>query len=185
MPLVSIRHRTTYRYRNPVAFGEHRMRMRPLEAFDQRLLAYELDLSPQPSQLRHLHDLTDAAVAVARFQARAAELTVESRALIDHRPDETTHPDAIETAIGGEPFAYDADEASALATSIRRRCADAGEVEAWTRRFLRPVGRTRLAAVLCDMTHHLRTGFTYEVRPVGPPQTPLVTLARRRGSCRD
>jgi hypothetical protein len=50
MPIVSIRHRTSYRYRNPVAFGEHRMMLRPQEGFDQRLLAYELDVSPQPSR---------------------------------------------------------------------------------------------------------------------------------------
>ena len=36
MPVVSILHRTTYRYRNPVAFGEHRVMHRPLESYDQR-----------------------------------------------------------------------------------------------------------------------------------------------------
>ena len=41
MPVVSIRHRTTYRYRNPVAFGEHRVMYRPLESFDQRVVEAE------------------------------------------------------------------------------------------------------------------------------------------------
>jgi transglutaminase-like putative cysteine protease len=183
MPLVSIRHRTAYRYRNPVGFGEHRMRLRPQEGFDQRLVSFELDVSPEPSLLRHLHDLSDAAVAVARFQARAAELTVESRAVIDHRPAEgLDHDDA---AIGGEAFAYEPEEAASLATSIQRRHADAGEVERWARGFLRPVGRTRLSALLSDMTRQFRSSFAYEVRPVGPPQTPLLTLERRKGSCRD
>ena len=42
MPIVSIRHLTTYRYRNPVAFGGHRMMLRPLASYDQRLLSADL-----------------------------------------------------------------------------------------------------------------------------------------------
>jgi hypothetical protein len=30
MPSLTIRHLTTYRYRQPVAFGEHRMMLRPV-----------------------------------------------------------------------------------------------------------------------------------------------------------
>jgi transglutaminase-like putative cysteine protease len=183
MPIVSIRHRTSYRYRNPVAFGEHRMMLRPQEGFDQRLLSYELEISPEPALLRHLHDVSDAGVAVARFEGRANALVVESRALIDHRPHAALEL-AGETTIDGA-FSYEPDAAAALEASIRPGCPDEGEVEAWARRFLRPVGRTRLSTVLSRMTHEVRASFTYQVREAGPPQTPSVTLARRKGSCRD
>jgi transglutaminase-like putative cysteine protease len=182
MTIVSIRHLTRYRYRNRVGFGEHRMMLRPLEAFDQRLIAYDLAISPGPSALHHLHDLTDATVAVARFDARADELRVESRAELEH----TVHGVldlASDDAIDAGGFAYDADEAAALEASVRPR--HPGEAQAWARRFLRPVGRTSLATLLSDMTHAVRGSFAYEVRPVGPPQTPGVTLERGRGSCRD
>lgn len=185
MPIVSIRHRTSYRYRNPVALGEHRMMLRPQESFDQRLLAYELDVSPQPALLRHLHDLTDAGVAVARFEARADALVVESRAILEHRPHAALDLEAADAAIDAGAFSYDAEELAPLATSIQAQHPDAGEVEAWARRFVRPVGRTRLSTVLCDMTHEVRASFAYEVREIGAPQTPQLTLARRRGSCRD
>ena len=36
MPILTVRHITTYRYRQPVAFGEHRMMLRPRESYDQR-----------------------------------------------------------------------------------------------------------------------------------------------------
>jgi transglutaminase-like putative cysteine protease len=182
MTIVSIRHLTRYRYRNRVGFGEHRMMLRPLEAFDQRLIAYDLAISPEPSSLHHLHDLTDATVAVARFDARADELRVESRIRLEH----TVHGAldlATDAAIDAGGYAYDADEAPALEASVRLR--HPGEAETWARRFLRPVGRTSLATLLSDMTHAVRGGFTYEIRPVGPPQTPTVTLERGRGSCRD
>ena len=32
MPIFVIKHVTTYRYRQPVAFGEHRMMLRPRES---------------------------------------------------------------------------------------------------------------------------------------------------------
>jgi transglutaminase-like putative cysteine protease len=185
MPIVSIRHRTTYRYRNRVAFGEHRMMLRPLEAFDQRLIAYQLDISPEPALLRHLHDVTDASVAVARFEARADTLVVESRAEVDHTPHAPLDLEAVEARLGAAPFAYHEEETPSLAGAIHRRYPDAGEVQAWARRFLRPVGPTRLSTWLSDVTHGLRGSFAYEVRPVGPPQTPAQTLAQGRGSCRD
>jgi transglutaminase-like putative cysteine protease len=184
MPIVSIRHRTSYRYRNPVAFGEHRMMLRPQEGFDQRLLTFELDVSPEPSLLRQLHDLTDAGVTVARFDVRADALVIESRATIDHRPHAVLDLEAADATIAPGGFSYHESEAPALAASMRHADGN-GEVEAWARRFLRPVGRSRLSTLLSTMTHAVRADFAYEVREAGPPQTPMVTLQRRRGSCRD
>src|SRR5580698_5442634 len=99
MPIVSIRHRTRYRYRNPVAFGEHRMMLRPAEGFDQRLLAFDLEVSPEPALLREVHDLTGAGVTVARFEARSCELAIESRARVDHRPGNPLDLAAADAAI--------------------------------------------------------------------------------------
>ena len=185
MPIVSIRHRTSYRYRNPVAFGEHRLMLRPQEAFDQRLLDFDLEVSPQPSLMRQVHDLTDAGVAIARFDTRADALVVESRAVVDHRPHAALDLEAADATLDGGGFTYDAEEEAALVASIASLHGDGGAVLAWVRRFVRPVGRTRLSTLLCDMTHAMRADFAYEVREAGPPQTPQVTLQRRRGSCRD
>ena len=84
MPVVSIRHLTTYRYRGPVAFGEHRVMYRPLESFDQRVLSATLDVGPEPSLLSHVHEVSGAAVAVVRFDARADRLSwAATLALLD------------------------------------------------------------------------------------------------------
>ena len=186
MPQVSIRHLTTYRYRNPVAFGEHRIMARPMESFDQRLVHADLHISPEPSLLRLVHDVSGAGVGVARFEARARTLSFEARITVDHRPGPgllLQHDDAV---IGAGPFAYAPDEAAELSRSLIRQHEDpAGEVEAWARRFLRPVGRTSLATLLADMTHSIRRDFAYGLRLTGAPQTPLETLALRKGSCRD
>jgi transglutaminase-like putative cysteine protease len=95
---------------------------------------------------------------------------------------------ALETddaAIDGGFFTYDEDIAHELANAIQRRCVDAGEVHAWARRFLRPVGRSRLPTILSEMTHAIRSDFDYRLRLSGHPQAPAETLERRSGSCRD
>ena len=38
MPILTIRHVTTYHYKQPVAFGEHRMMLRPRDDDDQKVL---------------------------------------------------------------------------------------------------------------------------------------------------
>ncbi len=86
MPLLAVRHLTTYRYRQPVAFGEHRMMLRPREGHDQRILEARLDMSPAPTDLRWLHDVFGNSVAVARFAGRAAELRFDSSVLLVHEP---------------------------------------------------------------------------------------------------
>jgi transglutaminase-like putative cysteine protease len=185
MPVVSIRHRTSYRYRNPVAFGEHRVMYRPLESFDQRVIASALEVGPEPAMLRHVQEASGATVAVTRFDTRADRLHFESRVTLDHMPQTAFELEGEAAAIGAALFAYHPDEAAELARAIERQHADAGETEAWARRFVRRVGRTRLSTLLSDITHGIRGELTYAVRLEGPPQTPAETLARRAGTCRD
>ena len=56
MLLLTIRHRTTYRYRQPVAFGEHRMMLRPRDCPEQRVVDIQLAIDPEPVQLHSIAD---------------------------------------------------------------------------------------------------------------------------------
>ena len=86
MPVLTVRHVTTYRYRQPVAFGEHRMMFRPREGHDQRILDVQLNIEPRPVSIRWLHDVFGNSVTLARFTGRAKELRFESIVRLDHRP---------------------------------------------------------------------------------------------------
>lgn len=183
MPVVSVRHLTTYRYCKPVAFGEHRMMLRPDEAHDQRLLSAEVEISPEPALMRQVHDVSGACVGVARFERRAERLSFESRMCVDHRPEPPFDLEAAPFVPGADP--YQPEEAAELESSIRRRYADAGETEAWARRFAPAAGSLRLSGVLTDMMQAVRDEMAYGLRLRGSPQTPAETLARRQGSCRD
>jgi transglutaminase-like putative cysteine protease len=185
MSVVSIRHLTVYRYRNPVAFGEHRMMFRPLEGFDQRLISAEVEISPEPSLFRHVYQAGGANVGVARFDRRADRLVFESRVTLKHDPQAAFELEAGDSRLGAGGPAYDPHELPELARCLARWRRDGGEVEAWARRFLDPRGRARASKTLIDMTHAIRTGFAYRLRLDGPPQTAEQTLALRTGSCRD
>ena len=78
MPVLTVKHLTTYRYKQPVAFGEHRMMLRPRDYYDQKLLEAKLVITPEPSDIRWVHDVFGNCVAVARFSGRAQELRFES-----------------------------------------------------------------------------------------------------------
>src|SRR5664280_1369063 len=72
MPILTIRHVTTYHYKQPVAFGEHRMMLHPRDDGDQKVLESELVITPAPSQLSWTRDIHGNHVATARFADRPA-----------------------------------------------------------------------------------------------------------------
>src|SRR3981081_1093018 len=72
-PSLTIRHVTTYRYRQPVAFGEHRMMLRPRDSHDQRVVEANLAITPAPSSLRFVQDAFGNHVAIARFDGVSSE----------------------------------------------------------------------------------------------------------------
>jgi hypothetical protein len=52
MPILTIRHVTTYHYKRPVAFGEHRMMLRPRDDDDQKVLESALEITPNRDLVR-------------------------------------------------------------------------------------------------------------------------------------
>src|SRR5664279_980420 len=88
MPSLTIRHVTTYRYRQPVAFGEHRMMLRPRDSHDQRVIEARLEITPKPKSLRLVQDAFGNHVGIARFSGRSKELRFESIVCLEHSPSE-------------------------------------------------------------------------------------------------
>ena len=75
MPLLTIHHKTEYRYAHPVAFGEHRIMLRPRDGHDLRVLSGNLEIAPEPMSLRWIHDVFGNSVAIATFDERAETLS--------------------------------------------------------------------------------------------------------------
>ena len=88
MPLLTIHHKTEYRYAHPVAFGEHRIMLRPRDGHDLRVLSGRLEIAPEPMSLRWIHDVFGNSVAIATFDERAESLSIVSTATVEHNPAE-------------------------------------------------------------------------------------------------
>jgi hypothetical protein len=144
MPSPTIRHVTTYRYRQPVAFGEHRMTLRPRDSHDQRVIEASLEINPEPRSLHFVQDAFGNHVGIARFSGRSKELCFESTVCLEHSPLDAADSD-LEDPARPFPVVYSADEMPDLAYSIERHQPDPGnEVGRWSHQFLPPVGRSAL-----------------------------------------
>ena len=109
MLVITVRHATTYRYKQPVALGEHRMMLRPRDSHDQKLLDAKLVITPEPADIRWVLDVFGNCVAIARFAGRAQELRIESVIRLDHSPTNVLDFQ-IEEYAKKYPFTYGADE---------------------------------------------------------------------------
>ena len=181
MPILTVRHVTTYRYRRPVAFGEHRMMLRPRDDRDQTVLQSELAITPEPSHIAWTQDAFGNHVATARFAERAAVLHVESRIRIDHAPAPFRDSDIAQHA-KAYPFGY-AGERAALARFIAQPAQP--EIARWAEGFLRPDGTADTHALLTGMTQTIKRTFRHGARHQKGTQDPALTLRLAGGSCRD
>jgi transglutaminase-like putative cysteine protease len=185
MPLLTIHHKTEYRYSHPVAFGEHRIMLRPRDGHDLRVLAGELQITPEPMTLRWIHDVFGNSVAIATFDERAKTLSFSSTATIEHMPVDTFALTADDPAYF-YPFLYDSEEILDLREFIAPQYGDPqGELSGWARNFLDGEGPTPTFNILSGMTHGIREAFSYRKRHAHGTQHPLDTLQTKSGTCRD
>lgn len=185
MPRLIIKHVTTYRYKRPVAFGEHRMMLRPLESHDQSLIAAKLVITPRPANIRRKQDAFGNHVHIARFAGRARELRFDST--IRLRQSYTDIQDLhIEEFARTYPFVYGAEEMPDLARFVERQSVDPDcHVEQWTRTFLGKGRPTDTREFLIDLTYGIKRTFKHVHRDEKGVQAPLRTLELGSGSCRD
>jgi len=179
-----ITHTTVYRYAKPVTFGEHRVMFRPRESHDLRVLATDLEVSPD-ALVRMIQDPYSNSVALVQPQGEATELKIVCSFTIEH-----AHSNNLELPLSPSaqffPFAYSVDERFDLEHYLRPHHDDPdGKLTAWARQFIRTDGPTGTRDLLVQMNQHIRDELTYIARDEEGTQSPLITLARGSGSCRD
>jgi len=179
-----ITHTTVYRYREPVRFGEHRVMFRPRDSHDLRVLATDLQVSPE-ADIRLIQDPYSNSVALVQPKEPAAELRFVCTFTIEH-----AHSKNLELPLAPSaeqfPFSYTVDEYLDLEHYLRPLHDDPqGKLMQWARQFIRTDGPTQTRQMLVDMNQHIREHFSYAARNEEGTQTPLRTLELGSGSCRD
>jgi len=176
-------HTTTYRYRHAVSLGPHRLMLRPRETRELRLLSHSLSIVPTAA-VTWAHDVAGNAIATATFDAPTDHLVIESRARLEMTAS-AWPVFAISASAIEYPFVYAADEWTDLGALTLPQYGDPeGRLSRWVERFVmaRP---TDTLSLLKDVSNGVCTQISYQSRETEGTQSPIETLDRGWGSCRD
>jgi len=179
-----ILHTTVYRYKVPVRFGLHRVMFRPRDSHDLRVLATDLQVSPE-ANVRMIQDPHSNSIALVQPLGEATELRIVCAFTIEHVP---TLLDELELEPAAEflPFAYSVQERLDLEHYLRPHHDDPdGVLIRWAHQFLASDKPNSTREVLTRLNAHIGQSLVYTARDEEGTQTPLETLALGSGSCRD
>lgn len=166
-----------------MGLGIHRLLLRPRESRDLRLLSSELRVTPTAT-LTWAHDVFGNTVATATFHSASDNLDVASIAEI--QLDTAPWPvfDIAASAMS-YPFRYSDDEWTDLGALAVQQYADpGGRLQSWTRAFVRG-NQTDTLSLLKDLSTGITGWVNYQSRENEGTQSPIQTLDRGWGSCRD
>jgi len=182
MPVLNIRHRTTYNFRQTISLSKHHLMLRPREGRELRLLSHEISTFPQ-AELSWSHDVFGNAIASATFHTRTDRLVVDSLATVDLGASAWPVFNIAASAID-YPFLYPDNDWTDLGALTVQQYDDPGQrLATWARGFVggRP---TDTLSLLKDISLGIAS-LSYQSREEEGTQTPLDTLERGWGSCRD
>ena len=156
---------------------------RPRESRDLRLVSSELITTPEAT-VTWAEDIHGSAVAMATFSTAADMLCIDSNVCLELHASPWPVFDVAASA-ASYPFKYADHERIDLGALAIQQYSDAsGRLRAWTRGFVRG-GRTDTLSMLKDLSAGVSAWISYQSRDDEGTQTPLQTLDRGWGSCRD
>lgn len=184
MPILTVEHKTIYQYKKPVTFNEHRLMCRPRDSHDLRLMKTGLVISPS-ANVRWLHDVFRNSIAIAAFSEPASELTFISSFKAEHFPAQEEKI-VLEDYARHLPFNYAAEDVSDLGRTRERHYADPErKIDLWAKAFVGKSQDADTLEILTSITKAIKEQFTYARREEMGTQTPVETLEKGSGSCRD
>jgi transglutaminase-like putative cysteine protease len=178
-----VRHRTTYQYDRLVSLLPHRLMLRPRESPALQIISMNLKIAPQAA-VAWSYDVSGNSIATATPQFMARALTIESAVELGLYGDIYPVFEAAPSATF-YPFRYADDEWTDLgALAIQQYPDPEGRLRDWARGFVRG-SPTDTLALLKDLNAGISRFISYQSRDTEGTQSPVQTLDRGWGSCRD
>lgn len=179
--LFTIHHRTHYRYSYPVRLGPQRLRFHPRDDGAQRVVNYEINITPTPRGRNDHLELEGNRVTQVWFEGETNHLDIDVTMQV-----ETLRRNAFDYILAPEatvlPIAHEHDLVCAQAYLERIDINDA--VTAFAAELSLSVNRDTLS-FLDRLNRQLFSEYTHIHRDIGAPQNPAQTLQSRSGACRD
>ncbi|WP_321475062.1 transglutaminase family protein [uncultured Paludibaculum sp.] len=179
---ISVTHSTIYRYQYPVILQPHTFRLRPRTNSTQRLLEFDMQISPQPAGQTECLDQDGNLALNAWFDTSTTALTVLCRfrvAMLRDNPFDF----ALSEASLNLPLRYPDPLSTALASY--RMQADVSDLVAQYAKVLAAGAQWNSLTFLTTLNQQLFLTCRHVTRPDGAPWNSDQTLSAREGSCRD
>ncbi len=183
MGRLRILHETRYYYERPVRFGPQRLMIRPRDSHALRIVEASLRLFP-PGATRWSYDAGGNCVCIFEPTGKADAMRVASELIIDRYPAPLV-PQRIENPDTLTPIVYSREDRTTLEPFIAPVTDDPDAV---LLRWLRGVQAHRdepALAFLLRINELIHSQFEYCNRYEEGVQTPVETLQKRSGACRD
>ncbi len=181
---IRIQHRTTYRYNETVALGQHRLLLRPREGHDVHIESSLFDIFPVPT-VHWMRDVYGNCIAKADFTGVTDRLSIYSEVVLQHY-DENPRDFIVSDYALHYPFVYDPNSQPELAAFVHILYPKSlHALRAWVAQFWQSGQAAETVELLQRITRFIHDTFQYCRRDEWGVQTPLETLQRNQGSCRD
>jgi len=182
-----ILHRTTYKYKNPVTFGNHTACLTPKSLPHHRCISNELRITPSPNTRSDRVDYFGNNLTLFTIQEPHKELIVEARSevVIDEEPKrwpqeplpweeaaKLLETDRAADVLAAYQFVFDSP-----------RITPSEEFAAYARRSFTP-GRDLRSAIL-DFTARINADFRFDSKATNVRTPPEEVLRKRCGVCQD
>lgn len=183
--LFDITHSTHYRYAQPVQLDTHRVMFRPRGSHDLRVLATSLEISPEPKDVRLIHDVYSNSVAIVEPSSPTAELKFACKFTVENVGERVIDL-PVDDAFVTYPFTYSDEDTLVLHPYLLPWYTDpAGELSTWAHAFATGAGPIYSRDLLLRMNAFIRDTMRYVPRISEGVQSPCETLQLGSGTCRD
>lgn len=184
MSWLRILHETTYRYKEAVRFGAHRLILRPREGHDLRVEEMRLEITPE-FELDWSRDVFGNSVATVNFLSDGDLLKIRSQVLV-HQTSPFPQRSRRNSTPVPYPVAFSLEEA-VVAEAYRQSTYpdDVESVKNWVAAHIdtAAIGDAQEAVTAVGVA--IRKNIKYQRREAKGVQTPGQTVTLSSGSCRD
>ena len=181
---IRIQHRTTYRYAQPVTFGQHKIMVRPREGHDVHIETSVLEITPAHT-IRWMRDVNGNSLAKVDFSEPADRLVFYSELVLEQY-DANPFDFILEESAVHYPFVYEPDTLTELAPYMAVLYPrDTALLKEWQAQFWKPGEQLETFSLLQNVNRRIFETFKYSRRDEPGVQTPAETLQKGSGSCRD
>lgn len=180
---IRITHTTRYRYHRPVAFGRHRLVLRPREGHDLAIVEHRLDIQPS-HDLSWVRDVHGNVIALVEFASAADTLAIVNDVLVLRTAPFPARQLHVPFRVDWPPR-YDPLEAAPLASCLAPQYPEEeAEVRQWLAASFSPEAADAEGTALA-LARAVCSGIRYRRRLEKGVQSPAETLRAGSGSCRD